>query len=564
MPLKYLLKQAVKHSPKMQRIYRLYRSHTASKYLPEWKKLIGAYSGWQNIKTDNSYTRVLLATSTGGHPTVPIMDSILSVALTLRNTNSSYLLCDGCLPACQMTECGLIKSKELLNYGPSKYFCKNCYNYSYNIFKETGTKIHKYSEYLDINEINKANDITESISADSMDTFILDGINIGEHAKAGALRYFAVSSLEGIPNSGFIFKLYLKSAIITYYAIRNLIKRNRINVICLNHGIYIPHGIIAEVGRKLGCRIITWNIAYRSKSFIFSHDDTYHHTLLSEPTSSWENMDWSKEKDDEIMQYLRSRQGGGRDWIVFQDKKAVTDISAIIKKLPKLKKNMPCVILLTNVAWDAQLHYPANAFKNMMEWIYYTIDHFIKKQDIQLLIRIHPAELSGDIPSRQPVLNEIKKKYNNLPNNIIIIAPGKKISTYALMDICDCALIYGTKTGVELTSRGIPVIVAGEAWIRNKNLTIDVKSPDEYSKALSQIPFNNKLDEPTKVRAKKYAYHFFFRRMIPINSIEATGGEPKFKININDLSKLGPGNCKGLDVICDGIINNEPFVYDND
>ena len=54
------------------------------------------------------------------------------------------------------------------------------------------------------------------------------------------------------------------------------------------------------------------------------------------------------------------------------------------------------------------------------------------------------------------------------------------MSTYALMSLCNAAIIYGTKMGVELTSVGLPVIVAGEAWIRNKGLTHDASSPEEY------------------------------------------------------------------------------------
>ena len=54
------------------------------------------------------------------------------------------------------------------------------------------------------------------------------------------------------------------------------------------------------------------------------------------------------------------------------------------------------------------------------------------------------------------------------------------MSTYALMSLCNSAIIYGTKMGVELTSVGLPVVVAGEAWIRNKGLTHDATTPEEY------------------------------------------------------------------------------------
>ena len=45
-----------------------------------------------------------------------------------------------------------------------------------------------------------------------------------------------------------------------------------------------------------------------------------------------------------------------------------------------------------------------------------------------------------------------------------------------------------------LSAMGIPVIVAGEAWIKNKGFAIEVKNKKEYPKILSKTPpFNKKL-----------------------------------------------------------------------
>ena len=77
-------------------------------------------------------------------------------------------------------------------------------------------------------------------------------------------------------------------------------------------------------------------------------------------------------------------------------------------------------------------------------------------------------------------------------------------------------MIYGTKTGVELTSLGIPVIVAGEAWIRNKGLTTRRGLGGGLLPDSGRLPFRARMPESVQ-RARKYAYHFFFRRMIPID-----------------------------------------------
>ncbi len=192
-----------------------------------------------------------------------------------------------------------------------------------------------------------------------------------------------------------------------------------------------------------------------------------------------------------------------------------------------------------------------------------TGDHCIFCQTSRFAIvdRVHPAEIRGAIPSRQPVVAEIEKAFPKLPPNVYIIPPESPISTYAAMLQCDSVIIYGTKTGVELSSLGVPVIVAGEAWIRNKGITLDARTADEYYQILDRLALGYRLDEATTRRARQYAYHFFFRRMIPLECVEPHQGWPPYQVQISSLDDLLPGKLAGLDTICDGIFKNTNFVF---
>ncbi|MCX6551869.1 MAG: capsular biosynthesis protein, partial [Acidobacteria bacterium] len=216
----------------------------------------------------------------------------------------------------------------------------------------------------------------------------------------------------------------------------------------------------------------------------------------------------------------------------------------------------------TNVSWDAQLHYPVNAFPGMLEWLVETCRYFDRRRDLQLVIRVHPAEISGFPPSRQPILQELERVIPNLPPNITVVPPESAVSTYALMSLCNAAIIYGTKTGVELASVGVPVIVAGEAWIRNKGITHDARSPEEYFAILDRLPFAGRMADDLRQRARLYAYHFFFRRMIPLPFVRPKAGYPIFTMSLDSIDQLRQGAHRGLDVICDGILAGAPFVYD--
>ena len=529
---------------------------------PKWEKLLRADSRlWSEAlaKASNG-PRVLIATSAGGFRAGAIVESTLAAALTLRGARAEILLCDEVLPACIQAMLHFLPSQEeFAAHGPQQHLCRDCYAPGAKMYNSLGLPVHRYSDFLTPEDREAASALARKIPATEIESFRLDGLAVGEHALAGTLRFFATGNLNAEPDADPILRRYFEASLLTTYAVQRLLDSKNFDAACFHHGIYVPQGLIGEVARAKNVRVINWNPAYRKKCFIFSHHDTYHHTLLEEPTSNWENIEWKDEMETEVMEYLKSRWRGTQDWIWFHEKPE-EDLSAIAAELG-VDFSRPCIGMLTNVMWDAQLHYRANAFPNMLEWILQTIRYFEGRPDLQLLIRVHPAEVRGTLPSRQPLVAEINRVFPVLPKNIIVIPPESQVSTYAAMAQCDSVIIYGTKTGVELTSMGIPTIVAGEAWIRNKSITKDATTADEYFRILDQLPAGERMSTSAMRRARQYAYHFFFRRMIPLSFMSEGDQGWLFQLDIESLQQLLPGREPGLDVICDGIMNGKEFIY---
>ena len=483
---------------------------------------------------------------------------MLTAALTFRGAEVHALLCDGSMTACAECEASLYPNIErFAQRGPTRDLCRDCMWPAERVYRQLGITVHKYSDWLTTEDRAEARRIADGVVVQDVRGFIYDGLALGEHAYAGALRFFATGSLDDEPQAGPIVRRYLESALLTAFATRRLLRTIQFSSAVVTHGIYVPWGIIAEVSRQEKVHVSTWNVAYRKRRFIFSHDDTYHHTLLSEPKEHWENLQLTAGQETELMNYLRSRREGLFDWIVFHrpNRQEPEEIGRRVG----LDRGKPVIGLLTNVSWDAQLHYPANAFPSMLEWLVQTCEYFATRPDLQLLIRVHPAEISGFPVSRQPILAELRKRIPQLAPNIHVVPPESGLSTYGLMSLCNAAIIYGTKMGVELSSVGIPVIVAGEAWVRNKGITYDASSREEYFKILEQLPLAEGLGPAQLAHARRYAYHFFFNRMIPLPFIEPNAGFPVYRLELNRLQQLLPGDT-GLDTICDGILGRTPFV----
>lgn len=522
-------------------------AHLARSFLtyPDWQKLIGNdWERWQQACRDASGPRVLIATNLGLHRSAAILDSVFAIALTLRGARVDISLCDGALPACMMADHShFTRLERFMRYGPKKDLCQACQFSSRRTFGALGLKIHWLSSLL------PAGDISASTASDPV---------AKEHAMAGSLRFFARESLEGEAGAYAVHARYTEAAGKALAAARNLFARTKYDATVIHHGIYVPQGLFTHAAREAGVRVVTWHTAYRERTCIFSHDDTYHRTMLTEPAEAWEHLELSGAQRKDILDYLYSRRSGKHDWVSFQ-RDHQKGFAGVANELG-LDRSRPFALLLTSVGWDARLHYHGCAYALQEDWMLETVRHFATHPELQLIIRIHPAEILGSPPSRQHLADVIRERVGTLPPNIFVIEPSHKANTYALAEQANVALIYNTKMGIELASLGIPVVVAGEAWIRGKGFSLDATSAEEYLTLLKSFPLKS-MPEETQERALRYAYHFFLRRMIPLHAIAPQSRWPLCQLRIDGIDALMPGKDPGLDIICDGILKGEPFIY---
>ena len=75
-----------------------------------------------------------------------------------------------------------------------------------------------------------------------------------------------------------------------------------------------------------------------------------------------------------------SRRLGTNDWIFFNKDNKYNFNEICVKN--NINKNKKIILLLTNVIWDARLHYASNAFSSMIEWIIFTIEYYKNKKAI--------------------------------------------------------------------------------------------------------------------------------------------------------------------------------------
>jgi len=172
--------------------------------------------------------------------------------------------------------------------------------------------------------------------------------------------------------------------------------------------------------------------------------------------------------------------------------------------------NRPIVLLATNVLGDSLTLGRQVFTKSMAEWIERTVQYFVPRDDIQLVIRVHPGEI---LTRGVSIVDIIHNLMPELPEHIHLIKPKEKVNTYDLMEIADLGLVYTTTVGLEMAMSGIPAIVVGNTHYRNLGFTIDPDSYVNYYKLLGSMladPSQYRMSKDKIDLAWKYAYHFFF------------------------------------------------------
>jgi hypothetical protein len=526
---------------------------------PDWAALLRDEPElWQSaLDSARNGPRILMGLGASGYSSIATIETYLAVALTLRGARVHVLVCDEHLPICYIQQITAFSdSHRFARHGPSRTQCVECFRPGLAMLEGLGIATHRHSELISLEEVDEAKRLAETVPADEIRNFDLDGVRVGEQAYAGALRYYTRADLSGEPDGDAVLRRYFRGALMTAFGTRRLLEGHAFSRMCFHHGMYVPHGVYNAVAKNLDVPVVSWTAGYRDRTFIFSHADTYHLTMLDEPVSNWELMAWDHDRETAIVDYLKSRWEGTQDWVSYQ-KNTRQDVAGIAAEIG-FDPAKPSVALLTNVLWDAQVHYTGNAFPDMLTWLIETVRYFETRPDLQLLIRAHPAERR----SRQQIGEELARVFPCLPENVFFIPPDYPANTYAILEHCDAAIIYATKAGIEATSMGIPVIVAGESWIRNKGISMDASSPDEYRCMLDRLPFGERLDPQVVQRARRFAYHFFLRRMIPLR--HSVADWPNLRLDLASLRDMLPGSSVGLDVICDGILNGEDFIYPAD
>lgn len=325
-------------------------------------------------------------------------------------------------------------------------------------------------------------------------------------------RYDAqyTDQVEVVDEKSAIFQLRLQRNLSAARSVLSWLQDNRPDVVIVPNGTIFEFGVVYEVARYLNLPVVTYEFDNQQQRIWLAQNDR---VMLQNTDALWQayrKKPLTSEESEKIHALFEARKKASV-WKNFSRLWQSIPAEGVQQAREKLGlDNRPVVLLATNVLGDSLTLGRQIFSQSMQEWIERTVQYFAGRNDVQLVIRVHPGEVLTHGVSMVDVVSHVLPR---LPEHIHLIRPEEKVNTYDLIAAADVGLVYTTTVGLEMAMSGVPVIVSGNTHYRNRGFTIDPDSWLKYYKELGIILSNPKkarLREEQVKNAWAYAYRFFF------------------------------------------------------
>lgn len=289
----------------------------------------------------------------------------------------------------------------------------------------------------------------------------------------------------------------------------------RPEVIITPNGSILEMGAVYQVAKYLNIPVVTYEFGEQRERIWFAQNDE---VMQQDTTEMWQHRQTSPlnpQQWEQIQSLYASRQNASL-WKNFSRlwQEKPSQGGEQLRKTLQLDER-PVVLLAANVIGDSLTLGRQIFSQNMTDWLQQSTHYFANRQDVQLVVRIHPGERYTTGPS---VAEIVRQTLPEIPPHIRLVEALDPVNTYDLIELADLGLVYTTTVGMEMAMSGVPVIVAGRTHYRGKGFTLDPGSWEEYYAMLDKI-FADQNQHPIRrelvEKAWQYAYYFFFEYPSP-------------------------------------------------
>jgi hypothetical protein len=484
----------------------------------------------------------------GGMSAMLQFEGLLAAALRLRGVDVHAVICDGPFIGCIL--------REIMDHVPVALWqqsCSACKAGTSSVLDRLGIPYSFIGDFVPVEQRSALRDQASRIAWENMDE-----LGVGDAVRSSVVRF-----LKGAPLAGHeeIVPEYAYSALVCEAAAEAAIRALAPSRVFMSHAIYVDWGPALSVALRNGLPVSAWQGSYLASHFYFRHvSDPNHidlHNMSDEAWHEQSSLSLDPVHEAALSMFLANRYHSK----VSSDMRNLHDYSGETEALRARYSGIPgrpVWAIMSHINWDSAANYAPMPYASFDEWMLDTIEHVNRIEDVNWLIKIHPAEAwDGSV---RGVHHLLKERFRSLPPHVRLIPAEEQISPLDFFELVDGAVtVYGT-SGLEIALQRKPVILAGEAHYGGKGFTFDGLTRESYHELLARAGRIGPLSAEQLLLAKKYAYTYFIRRQIPLPLSLRYDAEGRWRFQVDTRAQLLPGAEPFIDFVCDRLLDGRDFV----
>jgi hypothetical protein len=358
-----------------------------------------------------------------------------------------------------------------------------------------------------------------------------------------------------------LFREYILSAFNVAQEFSGFLDQANPAAVVIFNGILYPEAVARWVAQQRGVRVITHEVSFQPFSAFFTDGQA-----TAYPYQIPDEFELTPQQDQLLNEYLGKRfQGqftmaGIRFW---PEMKGLDE--GFLAKVSRFQKLVP---VFTNVVFDTSQVHANSVFPHMFAWLDLVLELIRNHPETLFVIRAHPDEMrpGSTKQSRESVHDWVYRNQVQVLPNVVFIDSLEYISSYELIQRAKFVMVYNSSIGLEATLMGKPVLCGGQARFTQYPIVYFPDTPARYLEQAESFLAAEKVITPAEFlrNARRFLYFQLYRASLPFGEYLESGSQPGYvKLREFAWQNLLPEQSPTMQVIVDGILNNQPFLLSN-
>ncbi|HIO65629.1 MAG TPA: hypothetical protein EYN40_02950 [Planctomycetes bacterium] len=493
------------------------------------------------------------------------LECTLARAVALRGAAVKMVFCDRAMPCCEAI--------TLERWGRRESTCADCAETCRHVMETAGLPLVSLRDHVAPGLKKDLEREVRSLSAAEVFDYASHGDPpLGELLKVPLRRFFRSSDIPvDDPRSVEVIREFLLTGLVARHGARALFEKLQPDVVFMLNGRFAPEAVFLHEAQQAGIRVVTYERGFCEETILIDIDrPAVDYLVFDQMWGSWKDVPLTAEQDKKLDVHLARRFRGSDAAQAIYWSEIQTVSAQEIQETLGLQPGRPLAAMFPNITWDTATQNRDVGFDGLADWLVETVKLFESRPDRDLVIRCHPAEVRlGRLATRESVSQVLAGAFpDGMPDNVKVISPESTLSSYSLGAAADQILVYASTMGLELSTQGKPVLVAGRVHYRGSGFTFDVEHRDSYGELLDSSLAGG-LPHDFEQKARRYAYMFFFGAMVPMRAVAElaevrgagkSGSKTTVRLRYQLPEDLAPGVDPDLDRLCASIIDGVPAV----